>query len=85
MYELSNFEAIEISLASPERIREWSSGEVKSGETINYNSLKPDKGGLFCERIFGQAIACHGSAVIAWLKISNLTDLEDLVWICGMT
>ena len=53
MYELSNFEAIEISLASPERIREWSSGEVKSGETINYNSLKPDKGGLFCERIFG--------------------------------
>ena len=53
MYELSNFDAIKISLASPEQIREWSHGEVTKSETINYRTQKPDKGGLFCERIFG--------------------------------
>ena len=49
----TNFEAISISIASPEVIRSWSHGEVKNPETINYRSLKPEKGGLFCERIFG--------------------------------
>ncbi len=53
MYELSNFDAIKISLASPEQIRKWSHGEVVKSETINYRTQKPDKGGLFCERIFG--------------------------------
>jgi DNA-directed RNA polymerase subunit beta' len=48
-----NFDAIKISLASPEKIREWSRGEVKKPETINYRTLKPEKDGLFCERIFG--------------------------------
>jgi DNA-directed RNA polymerase subunit beta' len=47
------FEAIKIGLASPEMIRKWSSGEVKKPETINYRTLKPEKDGLFCERIFG--------------------------------
>ncbi|MDO4554889.1 MAG: DNA-directed RNA polymerase subunit beta' [Lachnospiraceae bacterium] len=48
-----NFDAIKIGLASPEKIREWSRGEVKKPETINYRTLKPEKDGLFCERIFG--------------------------------
>ncbi len=48
-----SFEAISINVASPETIRSWSHGEVKNPETINYRSLKPEKGGLFCERIFG--------------------------------
>ncbi len=49
----TTFEAIKIGLASPEMIREWSYGEVKKPETINYRTLKPEKDGLFCERIFG--------------------------------
>ena len=53
MSEYQNFDAIQIGLASPEKIREWSHGEVKKPETINYRTLKPEKDGLFCERIFG--------------------------------
>ena len=53
MFELNNFDAIKIGLASPEKIREWSRGEVKKPETINYRTLKPERDGLFCERIFG--------------------------------
>ena len=53
MFELNNFDAIQIGLASPEKIREWSRGEVKKPETINYRTLKPERDGLFCERIFG--------------------------------
>lgn len=48
-----NFDSIKIGLASPEKIREWSRGEVKKPETINYRTLKPERDGLFCERIFG--------------------------------
>ena len=51
--EFNTFEAIQIGLASPEKIREWSHGEVKKPETINYRTLKPEPDGLFCERIFG--------------------------------
>ena len=47
------FDSIKIGLASPEKIREWSRGEVKKPETINYRTLKPERDGLFCERIFG--------------------------------
>ena len=47
------FDAIQIGLASPEKIREWSKGEVKKPETINYRTLKPEKDGLYCEKIFG--------------------------------
>ena len=53
MEELENFDKIKIRLASDELIREWSKGEVKKPETINYRTLKPEKDGLFCERIFG--------------------------------
>ena len=56
-----SFDAIKIGLASPEKIREWSKGEVKKPETINYRTLKPEKDGLFCERIFGPSKdwECH--------------------------
>ncbi|MBO6115488.1 MAG: DNA-directed RNA polymerase subunit beta', partial [Lachnospiraceae bacterium] len=56
-----NFDAIKIGLASPEKIREWSRGEVLKPETINYRTLKPEKDGLFCERIFGPSKdwECH--------------------------
>ena len=49
----ATFDAIKIGIASPEMIREWSHGEVKKPETINYRTLKPERDGLFCERIFG--------------------------------
>src|SRR5690349_10508981 len=52
MLEVNNFSAIRISLASPDQIREWSKGEVTKPETINYRTLKPEKDGLFDERIF---------------------------------
>ena len=53
MNQAVQFDAIQIGLASPEKIREWSHGEVKKPETINYRTLKPEKDGLFCEKIFG--------------------------------
>ncbi len=53
MFELNNFDSIQIGLASPEKIREWSYGEVTKPETINYRTQKPERDGLFCERIFG--------------------------------
>ncbi|MFC0469754.1 DNA-directed RNA polymerase subunit beta' [Halalkalibacter kiskunsagensis] len=53
MIDVNNFEYMKIGLASPNKIRSWSRGEVKKPETINYRTLKPEKDGLFCERIFG--------------------------------
>ncbi len=53
MIEVNNFKGIKIGIASPEKIREWSYGEVKKPETINYRTLKPERDGLFCEKIFG--------------------------------
>ncbi len=53
MFELNNFDSIQIGVASPEKIRSWSYGEVTKPETINYRTQKPEMGGLFCERIFG--------------------------------
>ena len=60
-YQPMTFDAIKIGLASPEKIREWSRGEVKKPETINYRTLKPEKDGLFCEKIFGPSKdwECH--------------------------
>ena len=60
-YEPLTFDAIKIGLASPEKILEWSRGEVTKPETINYRTLKPEKDGLFCERIFGPSKdwECH--------------------------
>ena len=61
VYQPMTFDAIQIGLASPEKIREWSRGEVLKPETINYRTLKPEKDGLFCERIFGPSKdwECH--------------------------
>ena len=61
VYEPLTFDAIKVGLASPEKIREWSRGEVKKPETINYRTLKPEKDGLYCERIFGPSKdwECH--------------------------
>ena len=53
MVEANNFKALKIGIASPEQIREWSYGEIKKPETINYRTLKPERDGLFCEKIFG--------------------------------
>ena len=60
-YQPMTFDAIQIGLASPERIKEWSRGEVTKPETINYRTLKPERDGLFCERIFGPSKdwECH--------------------------
>ncbi|MEG0722309.1 MAG: DNA-directed RNA polymerase subunit beta', partial [Lachnospiraceae bacterium] len=60
-YQPMSFDAIKIGLASPEKILEWSHGEVTKPETINYRTLKPEKDGLFCERIFGPSKdwECH--------------------------
>ena len=60
-YQPIAFDAIQIGLASPEKIRQWSRGEVKKPETINYRTLKPEKDGLFCEKIFGPSKdwECH--------------------------
>lgn len=69
MFELNNFESIKIALASPEKIRQWSRGEVKKPETINYRTLKPEKDGLFCERIFGPQKT--GSATVV-----NIEELD---------
>jgi DNA-directed RNA polymerase subunit beta' len=61
MPEINNFDSIQISIASPEKIREWSHGEVLKPETINYRTQKPERDGLFCERIFGPTkdYECH--------------------------
>ena len=61
MVEINNFDSIQISIASPEKIREWSHGEVTKPETINYRTQKPERDGLFCERIFGPTkdYECH--------------------------
>ena len=60
-YQPMTFDAIRIGLASPEKIREWSKGEVLKPETINYRTLKREKDGLFCEKIFGPSKdwECH--------------------------
>ncbi len=61
MVEINNFDSIQISIASPEQIREWSHGEVTKPETINYRTQKPERDGLFCEKIFGPTkdYECH--------------------------
>ena len=71
------FDAIRIGLASPEKILEWSRGEVKKPETINYRTLKPEKDGLFCERIFGPSKdwECHCGK---YKKIRY----KGVLWVC---
>ena len=64
MLDVNVFDSMRVGLASPEKIREWSHGEVKKPETINYRTLKPERDGLFCERIFGNVIAENISACV---------------------
>ena len=61
MFDVKKLAAIQVGLASPEKIREWSHGEVLKPETINYRSQKPEMQGLYCEKIFGPAkdYECH--------------------------
>ena len=61
---MKSFEAIRIGLASPEKIRSWSSGEVTKPETINYRTFKPERDGLFCARIFGPWISAA-----MWIRV----------------
>src|SRR5919198_530626 len=65
MIDINDFDAIRIGLASSKQIRDWSSGEVTKPETINYRTLKPERDGLFCERIFGPTKdwECYGVEV----------------------
>ena len=78
--EFKAFEAIKIGLASPEKIREWSYGEVKKPETINYRTLKPERDGLFCERIFGPSKdwECHCG------KYKRIRDKGKICEKCGV-
>ena len=73
------YDKIKIRLASPEKIREWSRGEVKKPETINYRTLKPEKDGLYCERIFGPSKdwECAVSTKKYVIKVLSATDV---VW-----
>ena len=64
MLDMDKFDAIQISIASPEKIRSWSYGEVKKPETINYRTHKPERDGLFCERIFGPQKAWREAKMI---------------------
>ena len=74
MLDVNNFESMRIGLASPEQIRAWSYGEVKKPETINYRTLKPERDGLFCERIFG--LPKTGNAIAENIKESAIKALS---------
>ncbi len=63
-FQPMTFDAIKIGLASPEKILEWSRGEVTKPETINYRTLKPEKDGLFCEKIFGHEAKTGNATVV---------------------
>ena len=70
MLDVNEFDSMRIGLASPEKILEWSHGEVKKPETINYRTLKPERDGLFCERIFGPTAA---NTNVSGIKVSSAT------------
>ena len=77
MLDVNNFDSMRIGLASPEKIREWSYGEVKRPETINYRTFKPERDGLFCERIFGPTRDWNAIAVstnVFVIKVLSATD-----------
>ena len=82
---MNDFASIQIGIASPEKIREWSYGEVKKAETINYRTQKPEKDGLFCERIFGPTKdwECHCGLPYRTSGISAVfLPVWDLFWTC---
>lgn len=65
MLDVNIFDSMRVGLASPEKIKSWSHGEVKKPETINYRTLKPERDGLFCERIFGPTHDSHKGNISA--------------------
>ena len=75
-----NFNAIKISVASPDQILNWSHGEVTKPETINYRTLRPEKDGLFCERLFGRLKI--GNAFVGSTSVSDTEGLSviDAEW-----
>ena len=76
-YQPMTFDAIKIGLASPEKIREWSRGEVTKPETINYRTLKPEKEGLFCEKILD--LARTGNVIVVNTRKSDIKVLSAIV------
>lgn len=79
-YQPMTFDAIKIGLASPEKIREWSRGEVTKPETINYRTLKPEKDGLFCERIFDRIRIGNATAVNIKRFVIRALSATGAVW-----
>ena len=73
MDELDIFNKLKIGVASDEKVREWSKGEVKKPETINYRTLKPEKDGLFCERILDQLKI--GNVIVVNIKELDIKEL----------
>ena len=84
MLEFNSFEAIKIGLASPETILSWSHGEVLKPETINYRTLKPEKDGLFCEKIFGPTKDWVPEEVADFSDLHYFTGLHSLTIHNGM-
>ena len=82
VYQPMTFDAIKIGLASPEKIREWSRGEVKKPETINYRTLKPEKDGLFCEKIF--AVNIRKFAIKALFVTDAALKLQKQVYVVNV-
>ena len=66
------FDAIKIGMASPDQIREWSYGEVKKPETINYRTLKPERDGLYCEKIFAITSTVPDSTAITGVPVAHI-------------
>ncbi len=79
VYQPMTFDAIKIGLASPEKIREWSRGEVTKPETINYRTLKPERDGLYCERIFGPRKTGNVIAVSTRRSDTKVLSATDVV------
>ena len=84
MNQAMQFDAIQIGLASPEKIREWSHGEVKKPETINYRTLKPEKDGLFCEKLQNPVFVESVWDILSWqlrFPISGISREFHPVWV----
>lgn len=79
-YQPLTFDAIKIGLASPEKIMEWSRGEVTKPETINYRTLKPEKDGLFCERIFDQVRTGNVTVENTKKSVTKVLFVTDVEW-----
>ena len=76
---VNDYASVKITLASPNDIRSWSFGEVKKPETINYRTYRPEKDGLFCERIFGQNVTTNVLAVSTKVLNSKASSVTAVV------